>query len=213
MESANLAILVFAAIAAAAVLGAFVYGMANIRVDYSIKVNLHREHLADRETTRHLAITRLNPDKNGNYPVHFNPETLEYISPTSGNRPFADNIYFQPGAGVNRPDKITIMKPSTPNEIRINAYNQREVLGEVSTDYMERLSPGPDFPEISPPNAERSFEPTQSEKPVSDDEIRQFLAEARARGEGKTASLKALGAKPGDNPQWRYLGSVWDEVA
>jgi len=206
------AVLFFLAFIITIMLGSTAFFFANLRTDHHIRVNLHREHLADREARRHIALTRLEANQQGNYPIHFREDTLEFIAPPPGNRPFADNIYFQPGAGANRPDKITVMKPTTPNEIRINAYNSQRVLGEVDTNYMERLTPAPDIAEISPPAAERSFEPKPAEKTISDDEIREFLAEARARGEGKTATLKALGAKPGDNPQWRYLGSVWDEL-
>ena len=194
-------------------LGSTAFFFAHLRADHAIRLENHRADLDDRDARRHVLMTRLDANREGNYPIHFREATLEFIAPPPGNRPFADNIYFQPGAGVNRPDKITVMKPSTPNEIRVNAYNQREVLGEVSTDYMERLSPAPDFAEISAPNAERGFEPKQELKPLSVSEIQVLLTTAKREGENKTAAIFAqTGAKPGGSKAWNYWSNVWDEV-
>jgi len=211
------AVLFFLSFIIALMLGSTAFFFAHLRADHAIRLENHRADLDDRDARRHVLLTRLDANREGNYPIHFREATLEFIAPPPGNRPFADNIYFQPSTGANRPDKITVMKPNTPNEIRINAYNAQRVLGEVDTEEPERLTAAPERSELSEPAYERQFEPTNGQNDTvperSNLDIRAILWEAKRRGEGKQATIeRAIGIKKGGSPTYQMWSTVWDTL-
>ncbi len=183
----TLAVMIFLALIVAVLIISTIYFFAHMRADYNIRLNNHREDLEDRAARRHLLLTRLNPDPNGNYPVYFN-EQLEYISPPGGNSPYPNQVYFQPGAGAGQSPKISVIKPPTPSQVRINAYNAQKVIGEVGTP--ELLPEGLSF---QAEKSENSFEPEKPTEKLSDLEIRDFLWQAKREGENKTKSLSKNG--------------------
>lgn len=211
------AILFFLAFMIAVMLGCTAFFFANLRTDHHIRVNLHREDLEDRAARRHVLLTRLNPDPNGNMPVYFREDTLEFIAPPPGNSPYPNQIFFQPGSGSQQP-KISVLKPPTTNEIRINAWNAHRVNGEVDNTDLERLNAAPERSELPEPPFERSFEPVNGLNDLnaerSDLDFRDILWKAKRKGEGKQKAIEQNipGVTKGGSKDWQYWSTVWDSM-
>jgi hypothetical protein len=186
-----------------------VFFFSDLRVKQQIKIQNHHSRLKNEAARRLVETTRLHPDDRGNYPVFFDPRTLEYISPSPGNSNQIPHIYFAPGAAPGRERTIEI-KPPTPSQLKINAYANRQIQGEIMPEELPQREP----PEELPEPANQQFEATNSKSlanPYSELDIRAILLQAKMAKEGKNKSIiAATGAKPGDNANWRYWSATWD---